>query len=102
MVQVHAGAHEGAECCKARRRRGRWSFLCHGASGRGVCQSLAYGLELGPGVGPADLQRRVIGEDVVAEVVERRLRIRCGELRRLLHLLPNRYVDFLTEQTAVT
>lgn len=40
-----------------------------------VCVSLADGLQLGPGVCPADLQWFVIGEDVVAHILQRRLRI---------------------------
>ncbi len=39
-----------------------------------VCvSSLADGLQCGPGVRPADLQRRVVAEDVVAELLQRRL-----------------------------
>lgn len=61
-----------------------WSWVC-----------LADRLQCGPGVCPANLQRRVVGEDVVAELLQRRLRIRRGKLRRLLHLLTDRHVDFL-------
>lgn len=62
------------------------------------CVCLADGLECGPGVRPADLQRRLVGEDVVAELLQRRLWIRRGKLSRLLHLLTDRHVDFLTGQ----
>lgn len=58
--------------------------------------SLADRLELGPGVGPAHLQRCVTGEDVVAQLLQRGLRVRGDELSRLLHLLPDLDVDFLT------
>lgn len=59
---------------------------------------LAGGPEGDPGVCPADLQRHVVGEDVVAEVLQRRLRIGRGELSCLLHLLTDRHVDFLVGQ----
>lgn len=64
----------------------------------GACVRLADGLERGPGVRPADLQRRFVVEDVVAELLQRRLRIRHGELSRVLHLLTNGHVDLLREQ----
>lgn len=59
---------------------------------------LAGGLEGDPGVRPADLQRCVVGEDVVAELLQRRLRIGRGVLSCLLYLLTDRHVDFLTGQ----
>lgn len=58
--------------------------------------SLADRLELGPGVCPAHLQQRVVGEDVVAQLFQRWLRVRGGELSRILHLLTDLDVDFLT------
>ena len=61
--------------------------------GRGAC--LAAGLELGPGVGPADLQGRFVVEDVVTQGVQRGLGVRRGELSRLLDLLPDLSVYFL-------
>lgn len=62
------------------------------------CVSLADGLQRGPGVRPADLQRRVVVEDVVAELLQRRLWIGRGKLSGLLHLLTDRNIDFLTGQ----
>lgn len=59
---------------------------------------LADGLELGPGVRPTNLQRRVVVEDVVAQLLQRRLRIGRRKLSRVLHVLSDRNVDFLTEQ----
>lgn len=67
-----------------------------------MCASLADGLERGPGVGPADLQRRVVVEDVVAELLQRGLRIWCGKLSCLLHLLTDRNINFLTGQRGLT
>lgn len=61
------------------------------------CWTSADGLEFGPGVRPADLQRGLVVEDVVAELVQRRLRVQGGKLSRLLHLFPDGNVDFLTE-----
>lgn len=62
------------------------------------CESLADGLQRGPGVRPADLQRRVVFEDVVAELLQRWLWIGCGVLSGFLHLLTDRNVDFLKRQ----
>lgn len=66
-----------------------------------VCVSLADGLELHPGVDAPDLQRRVVAEDVVAQLVQRRLRVGGGVLSRLLHLLTDRHVDLLAEEEEV-
>lgn len=63
-----------------------------------LTEVLADGLQRGPWVRPADLQRRAVVEDVVAELLQRRLWIGRGELSRLLHLLTDRYVDFLSGQ----
>ncbi len=48
--------------------------MCKGAL-ECVSESLADRLECGPGVRPTDRLWRFIVEDVVAEIVERRLRV---------------------------
>lgn len=52
---------------------------------------LADGLELGPGVGATHFQRRVIVEDVVAKIIQWRLRVCGGKLSGIFNLLP--YLD---------
>lgn len=68
--------------------RGYWVLQC-------VCVCLADRLQLGPGVRPAHLQRHVVVEDVVAQILQGRLWVRSGELSRLLHLLTDCHVNFL-------
>lgn len=65
-------------------------------------QALAGRPEDRPGVRPTDLQGWVVAEDVVAEVLQWGLRVRCGELRRLLHLFTDGDVDFLSNQERET
>jgi len=50
---------------------------------------LANRLELAPGVGAAHFQGRVVVEDVVAQVIQRGLRVRGGKLGGVLDLLPH-------------
>lgn len=63
-----------------------------------VCVSLAAGIELGPGVRPPDLHRGGVVEDVVAQLLQLRLWIRCSKLSRVLHLLSDHNVDFLSAE----
>lgn len=66
--------------------------------GSGRVLALADRLEGSPRVCPTDLQGRVVGEDVVAEVLQGGLGIRRGELSRLLHLFTDGDIDFLSDQ----
>lgn len=56
---------------------------------------LADGLEFGPGVGATHFQRRVIVEDVVAKIVQWRLRVCGGKLSGILNLLPYLNINLL-------
>lgn len=47
---------------------------------------------------PSDLQGRVVVEDVVTEVLQWGLRVRRGELGRLLHLFTDGDINFLSNQ----
>lgn len=56
---------------------------------------LADGLEFGPGVGATHFQRWVIVEDVVAKIVQWRLRVCGGKLSAILNLLPYFNINLL-------
>lgn len=50
---------------------------------------------------PSDLQGGAVGEDVVTEVLQWGLRVRCGELGRLLHRFTDGDINFLSNQKEV-
>lgn len=56
---------------------------------------LADGLEHRPGVSPTHVQRCVVVEDVVAQIVQGGLWVRGGKLSGLLYLFADYHVDFL-------
>lgn len=56
---------------------------------------LADGLELGPGVGATHFQRRVIVENVVAKIFQRRLGVCGGKLSCVLNLFPYLHINLL-------
>lgn len=62
---------------------------------------LADGLELAPGVGATHFQRRVIVEDVIAQILQGRLRVCCGKLSCVLDLLSNLNINLLQTSVAV-
>lgn len=61
---------------------------------------LADGLELAPGIGATDFQWRVIEEDVIAQILQWRLRVCRGKLSSVLDLLSNLNINLL--QTSFT
>lgn len=57
-------------------------------------------LQLGPRVCAAHIQRRVVGEDVVAQFLQRRFGVCGGKLSGVLDFLPHFHVDLLHRKQA--
>lgn len=68
----------------------------------GALMPLAAGREFHPWIGAAHLQGALVVEDVVAELVQWRLRIGGGKLGRVLNLLAYLHVNHLRKGRTVT